>query len=134
MPFVLPAAKIQPPHVGMDGGRFRENPRRPNYVNTQLEDGPHAAAPLRYSGSREHARSIILAIIEDDPRAELKRVLDDYLHAEWRAMVFIDDVEFYLPTDEKVVHVRSISRLGRSDLGANRRRYRKIAAAFSSRV
>ena len=134
MPYVLPAARVQPPHVGMEGGRFRENPRYPNYVNSQLADGPAAVEPLRYDGPREHARSILLAIVEEDPRAELKRVLEDYLHVEYRAMVFIDDVEFYLPADEPVVHVRSVSRLGRSDLGANKRRYRKIAAAFSSRV
>ena len=133
MAFVLPAARVQPPHVGMDGDRFRANPPRPNYVNSQLTDGPAAVAPLRYRGTREHARGIVLAILEDDPRAELKRILDDYVHAEYRAMVFVDDVEFYLPADEPVVHVRSVSRLGHSDLGANRRRYRKIAAAFSSR-
>ena len=134
MPWTLPLARKVPAHVGLDGGRFRENPPNPNFVNSQVSSGPHAVEPLRYEGTREHARGIVLAIIEDDPKATLKRVLDDYLHAEYQAMIFVDDVEFYFPEDERVVHVRSISRVGRSDLGANKRRYKQIARAFASRV
>ena len=134
MPWTLPAARKIPAHVGLDGVRFRENPPNPNFVTSQVDDGPHAVPPLRYDSSRDHARGIVLAIVEDDPRATLKRVLDDYVHAEYQAMIFVDDVEFYFPEDEPLVHVRSVSRVGRSDLGANKRRYRQIARAFAARV
>jgi len=36
------------------------------------------------------------------------------------------DVEFYLDEDAKVIHVRSASRLGQSDLGVNRKRIETI--------
>jgi uncharacterized protein (DUF1499 family) len=43
-------------------------------------------------------------------------------------MGFVDDVEFYLDADAKVIHVRSASRLGQSDLGVNRKRIETIRA------
>jgi uncharacterized protein (DUF1499 family) len=39
---------------------------------------------------------------------------------------YIDDVEFYLPEADSVVHFRSGSRVGHSDFGVNRERVRKI--------
>jgi uncharacterized protein (DUF1499 family) len=37
-------------------------------------------------------------------------------------MRFVDDVEFYIVPDQQVIHVRSASRLGHSDMGVNRER------------
>jgi Protein of unknown function (DUF1499) len=41
-------------------------------------------------------------------------------------MGFVDDVEFWLDRTANVVHVRSASRLGKSDLGVNRKRVEQI--------
>ena len=38
----------------------------------------------------------------------------------------IDDVEFYFPPDERIIHVRSESRTGYYDFGANRRRVERL--------
>lgn len=135
MPWTLPAARTVPDHVGLDGDRFKPEPRNPNVVNSQRSPGEDGyVEPLPYAGSRDHARMAVLALLGDDPKATIATVTDDYVHVEYQAMVFVDDVEFYFPADEPVVHVRSASRVGRSDLGANGRRYRKLAEAFSSRV
>ncbi|OUR68301.1 hypothetical protein A9Q77_09390, partial [Marinomonas sp. 42_23_T18] len=55
-----------------------------------------------------------------------------YLHTEVKSDLigFIDDVEFYLPKDENVIHIRSASRVGFSDFDVNRNRIRQIAAAL----
>jgi len=44
---------------------------------------------------------------------------------------FVDDVDFHLDETEKVIHVRSASRVGFSDLGTNRRRIEKIRKLFN---
>ena len=44
---------------------------------------------------------------------------------------FIDDVEFYL-TEQGVIHFRSASRIGHSDLGVNRRRVEMIRITFNN--
>ena len=43
-------------------------------------------------------------------------------------MGFVDDVEFFLDENANVIHVRSASRLGNSDLGTNRKRVEAIRA------
>ena len=43
---------------------------------------------------------------------------------------FVDDLEFYLDRLEKKIHVRSASRVGKYDFGANRRRVEAIRRAF----
>jgi uncharacterized protein (DUF1499 family) len=45
-------------------------------------------------------------------------------------MGYIDDVEFALDAGASVIHVRSASRLGESDLGLNRKRIESIRTAF----
>jgi uncharacterized protein (DUF1499 family) len=53
---------------------------------------------------------------------------DEYIQAEFVSSIFkfIDDVEFYFDTVEKVVQVRSASRKGYYDWGVNRRRIENI--------
>jgi len=41
-------------------------------------------------------------------------------------MGFVDDVEFHKDDINQVIHVRSASRLGKSDLGVNRKRVEEI--------
>jgi uncharacterized protein (DUF1499 family) len=50
------------------------------------------------------------------------------LYAEFRTplMRYVDDVEFFF--DGALVHVRSCSRLGRRDFGANRKRVERLRA------
>ena len=43
-------------------------------------------------------------------------------------MGYVDDVEFYLDRALGAIHVRSASRLGRSDFGVNRERIEAIRA------
>jgi uncharacterized protein (DUF1499 family) len=56
-----------------------------------------------------------------------------YLHAEFRSAVFrfVDDLEFLADESAGVIHVRSASRVGTSDLGVNRRRVETIRARWN---
>jgi len=48
-------------------------------------------------------------------------------------MGFVDDVEFMADPAAGLVHVRSASRLGLSDLGVNRDRIETLRSALSAR-
>lgn len=52
----------------------------------------------------------------------------NYLHAEFQSQLlgFVDDLELHQPDGSKVIHVRSASRMGKSDLGVNRQRVEKL--------
>ena len=65
--------------------------------------------------------------------AKVKKEIDQFIHVEFTSNIFrfIDDVEFYL-TEQGVIHFRSASRIGHSDLGVNRRRVEMIRIAFNN--
>jgi uncharacterized protein (DUF1499 family) len=59
--------------------------------------------------------------------------MSDYLHAECASAVFgfVDDLELQLRASEGRIAVRSASRLGRSDLGVNRRRVEALRSELA---
>lgn len=123
----------RPADLGVKDGRLKPAPASPNAVSSQATGGYHRIPPLTYRASRESALAALKAIIENTPRTRIVEVRPDYLYAEYtsKLMGYVDDVEFYLPPDEKIIHVRSASRLGHSDLGANRKRIENIRARLS---
>ena len=74
-------------------------------------------------------------IIAELPRTQLVTQKDEYIYAtvKPRGFGFIDDVEFYLPDDEQVIHFRSAARSGHYDFGVNRKQIEKIKKLFNQR-
>lgn len=109
-------------------------PETPNCVSTLASDEEHAIAPIAYRGSLADAKANLLSVLQDLPRATLVTSEDNYIHMEYRSWLFrfVDDVESVLDDQAKEIHFRSAARLGRSDLGVNRRRMEKIRAAFAA--
>jgi uncharacterized protein (DUF1499 family) len=107
-------------------------PDKPNCVSSQAIDKAHAIAPFRYSGSRDDALRRLKAALAAEKRLTVVAEQDSYLHAEVRSLVFrfVDDVEFLVDPAHGLIHVRSASRTGYSDLGVNRRRVERIRRAF----
>jgi uncharacterized protein (DUF1499 family) len=113
-------------------GRLRPCPGTPNCVNSESTDMIHRIDPIAFTGSAEQAR------------IQLKKVISEHggtVHIEqpeyiWSTFIvpvfgFIDDVEFRISSEEGVIHVRSSSRLGFSDLGVNRGRVEQLRKAFA---
>ena len=64
---------------------------------------------------------------------EIKEATDSYLHVTFtsKIMKFVDDIEFLIE-GKQTVHIRSASRLGNWDLGANRKRVQYIKSKLSN--
>lgn len=126
----------QPKDLGVNDGKLKGCPDTPNCVNSQApaSDKEHAIAPLTYTGSSTDAINRLKTIIEGMERSKINEVTDSYLYAEFssKLMGFVDDVEFYAPPGESIIHTRSAARLGKSDLGVNRKRTEEIRSQFSS--
>jgi uncharacterized protein (DUF1499 family) len=60
---------------------------------------------------------------------------DGYLWTTFtsRLFRFVDDVEFRMVSTDGIIHVRSASRVGYSDLGVNRRRVEKLRTLFNQK-
>ena len=67
------------------------------------------------------------------PGAVIEQQESDYLYAVFTSplMRFKDDVEVYIDESSNLVHFRSASRVGYSDLGVNRKRYEAFALALA---
>ena len=125
-------ASERPTNLGVKEGSLAGCPATPNCVVSQGGDEKHAIAPITYASDRATARQSLIDILGVVPRTQIVEQSDDYVLAqsESRLMGFVDDTEFYLPKDEKVIHARAAARLGESDLGVNRRRIEQIRLAF----
>ncbi|MBW4641497.1 MAG: DUF1499 domain-containing protein [Goleter apudmare HA4340-LM2] len=131
--FILPAAAwATVSGLGVDNGHLTACPASPNCVVSQDGDAKHSIDAIAYHVDREKARETLLKVLGVVPRTEIVEKTDDYIHAlsKSRIFQFVDDVEFYFPADESVIHVRSASRLGDSDFGVNRRRIEQIRLAL----
>lgn len=128
----------RPDNLGVKDGRLASCPNTPNCVNSQSpqNDAEHYIEPLSYSGSPDEAIATLKSVIEDMDRTEIIKADERYLYSEFtsKIMGFVDDVEFYLDENAGVIHVRSASRLGQSDLGVNRKRIEDIRAKLAARA
>ena len=119
-----------PNNLGLTGGKLAPCPDSPNCVSSAATDPRHAIAPFVLDRSLGAAKEEFKRAIASLPRARLITETDNYLHFEFRSLIFrfVDDVEFHLDEASKTIHVRSASRVGHSDLGVNRRRVETIRA------
>ncbi len=87
----------------------------------------HRIEPIKIEGEPAEFFRKIKMLLETTARTELLVATDTYIHAVCRTRVgFIDDLEVSLSACQRVAHVRSASRFGYYDLGANRRRVEAI--------
>jgi uncharacterized protein (DUF1499 family) len=129
---ILSALARKPENLGVSGGRLAPCPDSPNCVSTRAEDPVHRIDPIAFDGPADLALARLKQAIATIPRMRIVSEHDGYLHAEATSLIFrfVDDVEFVVAGDEKRIDIRSASRVGRSDLGANRDRVEKIRQAF----
>ena len=107
-------------------------PSSPNCISSQAIEPDKYMAPLPYAGNTEASRSIVLSIIESMPRSKVVQEKENYIHAEFRSLIFrfVDDVEFLFDEEDKTIHFRSASRTGYSDFGVNRKRMQSISERY----
>lgn len=110
-------------------------PATPNCVSTQSTQAAKKREPLQFSGEPAEALAQLKEIVGGMPRTRLKTAEANYLHFTFKMwpFPFIDDVEFLLDADNKVIHFRSASRVGGSDLGVNSKRMKKIRKLWEKR-
>jgi len=90
-----------------------------------------ADVPAVYTAALEAAKAIGLEIISsDEAKGEIRGV------ATTRVLRFKDDVTITISRegDATVVNIRSASRVGKGDFGANARRIEKLQAEIASRL
>jgi uncharacterized protein (DUF1499 family) len=132
---ILSFPGIRPSNLSVQNGQLAVCPNTPNCVSSQASaaDTEHSVAPIAFVGEGKAAIAKLKSIIEGSERTKIIQADDNYLYAEFasKLMGFVDDVEFHADDSAKVIHVRSASRLGQSDLGVNRKRVEELRSKLA---
>ena len=125
------------PKLGLNNDQLMVCPESPNCVSSQITDKKHFIQPIYFTGTRQETQARLLQILKTLQRTDIIDIQKSYIRVEFASKIFrfIDDVEFYFPatkTDKTIIYFRSASRLGYSDLGANRKRIEQIIQTFNA--
>ncbi|MEO8891401.1 MAG: DUF1499 domain-containing protein [Coleofasciculaceae cyanobacterium] len=126
----------QPTNIGIQSEKLAACPGTPNCVNSQSLDPQSKIAPIAYNSTSAEVMTKLKTVIGDMERTKIITETNNYLYAEFtsKLMGFVDDVEFLLDDNAKVIQVRSASRLGQSDMGVNRQRIETIRAKLNEKL
>lgn len=123
------AGIVDPPSIGTSGGLLSPCPDADNCVSTAATHPRHAADPVACPDAE--MTELVDVLQRELPRTRVIAVVGTYAHLEVRSEVFgfVDDLE--LLVEDRVVQVRSASRIGSNDLGANRERMNDVRMILS---
>lgn len=114
----------------MASPRIADCPASPNCVSSLAKDADHRVDPIPVDVSPDEVWTLLARALSEEPRTRIVEADKDagYLHAEATSLVFrfVDDLEFQFSPEERLLHVRSASRVGYSDFGVNRGRVTRI--------
>lgn len=127
---LIGCAGERPNNLGAREGILAPCPNSPNCVSSQAANERHYIAPLVFSGDPNAAFARLKRVLASRSDTIIVDDSPGYLRVELRTMLFVDDGEFLLDRVNKVIHIRSASRLGYSDLGKNRSRIEEIRSQF----
>jgi len=118
----------RPASLGVQNNQLPGCPDSPNCVCSFEQRDSHRIDPLR--ADLNAVRTALMQM----PRVQIISDDGNYLHAEFttRLMGYVDDVEFLEDSAAGLVHVRSASRLGYSDMGVNRNRVEEIRSLIAN--
>ena len=110
---ILARVVKSPARLGVRDGNLASCPDSPNCVSTQSEDPRHQIDPIPYTTSLEETKEALLQVIRSMDRTKIVAQSSSYIHAEFRTkgIGYVDDVEFFLDEQARIIHFRSSARL-----------------------
>lgn len=124
---LIPSLLTPKPNVGLANGRLKPCPDKPNCVCSEYGTATAFIEPFSIEGLTNKTWSKVKDAIRE-LGGTIREESEEYLWAifKTRFFRFVDDVELRLDEENGVIHVRSASRIGYSDLGVNRERVEAI--------
>ncbi len=119
--------------VGLLGDRLSPCPNTPNCVCSEDPSAYFYIEPLSFDDPADYAwQRVRQAVVSAGGR--IQREADRYLWVSFTTkwLRFVDDMELRMDADRHVIHVRSASRVGRSDFGVNKTRVETLRVFLNS--
>jgi uncharacterized protein (DUF1499 family) len=130
---ILSLASREGTAAGLLDGRLHPCPGTPNCVCSEVPQETAFVEPLVFEVDADTAW-VKAQMAVTEMGGEISHVANGYLAATYQTALFrfVDDVELRLDREGGAIHIRSASRVGRSDLGANRKRVEAIRRRFTA--
>lgn len=111
----------RPGNLGVTNAQLSPCPATPNCVSSDSGEGARRVPPFVLAVSPDQGWPAVAEAVAALPGARVVEQTATYLHAECSSRVFgfVDDLELHLRASEGAIGVRSASRAGAWDLGAN---------------
>jgi len=134
---LIPAAlsvisRFKQTETGLVSGRLLKCPGTPNCITSEDRNHPSFAEPVILDTLPEVVWKKVDQTVRDMGGTIVMKN-ETYLHAIFVSPLFrfVDDMELRLDTEEKIIHFRSASRTGYSDMGVNRKRLEEFRQRIS---
>ena len=103
-------------------------PDTPNRVSSLAKNPKYRVEPFKLIRNPKTSWNIVHKTVVSLPRTKVVSADNSDIHAECRSMIFrfVDDLTLHLTPSTGIIHIRSASRIGYSDLGVNRRRFETL--------
>ena len=123
---------ITPKAIGVTNGSLASLPRTPNAISSQTSDIRKKVDPFPFNQNLAESKNSLKIILQDFEGVEILSEGKNYIHAvsTSKTMRFHDDIEFFFDERSKVIHFRSASRIGYSDMNANKKRYELLRKEY----
>jgi len=122
---------------GLVEGRLSKCPNKPNCVCSEnKDDTSHYIDPIIIPQNiRVDSFSLIKSVIRE-MGGNVQVESGNYLAATFTSAIFkfVDDLEIRIDSTQKVIHIRSASRVGYSDMGVNKKRTELLKKLFNNKV
>ncbi len=111
-------------------------PDKPNCVSTLTKSKDHKVEPWALTKNTAEVLKAVKDEVSKLSRTELIKETGNSLHFVFTSKIFRykDDVWFYVDQDNKQLQFKSASRVGYSDLGANKKRMDKLRALLNNKI
>jgi len=137
MLFVLGMMSKQGKALGIFDGRLHPCSDKPNCVCSEyITDREHYHSPLPFL-LRQHPHQItVLKEIISTMGGIVQHQQSMYISATFSSPIFgfVDDLEIRIDVKNSVIHIRSASRVGHSDLGMNQKRVELLKKLYQEQM
>lgn len=117
------------PKLGInESGSLQPCPPSPNCVSSESEDEGHSLPPWELKPTVPTSKVFEKLISASEKVGNVEWIVkpegEDYLYGVFRTPIFRfpDDLEFVIDSENSLLHFRSSSRVGYSDMGTNKKR------------
>lgn len=123
--------------IGLVEGILSKCPNKHNCVCSEhKDDANHYIDPIIIPQNNTLDTFSLLKNTIQEMGGTIQIESDNYLAATFTSAIFkfVDDLEIRIDSTQKVIHIRSASRVGYSDMGVNKKRTELLKKLFNKKV